>query len=91
MRLLHVVQELRPGGAERVVIALSRGAEAAGHVVAVAAAPGALDDELAAPRYELPLLNRRAWRLPAAGARLNGAVRRFDPDLLHVHNLEWRL
>ena len=63
MRILHVIQELGTGGAERIVLTLARGAQEAGHEVAVAAAPGPLDDELEAGRFDFPYLRRRPWRV----------------------------
>lgn len=86
MRVLQAIQELRTGGAERVLIALTRGAQAAGHEVAVAAAPGPLLAELDAPSFPLPLLGRSRRRLPLAAAALDRALRRFGPDVLHCHN-----
>jgi glycosyltransferase involved in cell wall biosynthesis len=86
MRVLYVIQELAAGGAERVVLALSRGAQSAGHHVAVAAAPGALSAELAGTAFELPLLERRLSRLPGAALALRRALREARPDVVHVHN-----
>ncbi len=86
MRILHAIQELRTGGAERVVVALAKGAQAAGHQVAVASAEGALVSELEGPHYALPLVERRLSRLPGAIFAVRRAVHRFRPDLVHCHN-----
>jgi glycosyltransferase involved in cell wall biosynthesis len=86
MRILHAIQELRTGGAERVVVALARGAVAAGHEVAVASAPGSLVAEVDGPHFTLPLVERRPWRLPAAILAVRRAVRAFGSDLVHCHN-----
>jgi glycosyltransferase involved in cell wall biosynthesis len=86
MRILHVIQELGMGGAERVVSALVRGAQASGHEVAVAAAAGSLDQEMDAYRYSLPLVERRPWRVPAAAFDLRRAYRATAPDVIHLHN-----
>jgi glycosyltransferase involved in cell wall biosynthesis len=86
VRILHVIQELRTGGAERIVVSLARGAEAAGHSVAVAAAPGALSQELDGELFTLPLLSRRPWRVPGAARTLRRALRSWRPDLVHCHN-----
>ena len=86
MRILHAIQELRTGGAERVVVALAKGARAAGHEVAVASAPGSLVAEIDGPHYPLPLVERRPWRLPGAIFAVRRAVHRFRPDLVHCHN-----
>lgn len=86
MRLLHVIQELETGGAERVVVALVRASRAAGHEVAVAAAPGAFARDLGVERYPIPLVRRRLSHLALAAWAVNRARRAFRPDLLHAHN-----
>ncbi|MCA1841833.1 MAG: glycosyltransferase [Actinobacteria bacterium] len=86
IRLLQVIQELRTGGAERVTAALLDGAGAAGHEVAVAAAPGPLSATIGYRTFDLPLIERRPSRVPAAAWRLRQAIAAFEPDLLHVHN-----
>ena len=86
MRILHAIQELGTGGAERVVVALARGAQAAGHEVAVASAQGGLVGQLDGPHYPLPLVERRLSRLPGAIFAVRRAVHRFRPDLVHGHN-----
>jgi glycosyltransferase involved in cell wall biosynthesis len=86
MRILHAIQELRTGGAERVVVALAGGAAVAGHEVAVASAPGSLVDEIDGPHFPLPLVERRPWRLPKAILAVRRAVQAFGPDLVHCHN-----
>jgi len=86
MRILHVIQEMRTGGAERVVASLVRGATERGHVVAVAAAPGAVADELGLQPFPLPLLERRPWRIPGGAWRVFRAIRAFRPDVVHAQN-----
>jgi glycosyltransferase involved in cell wall biosynthesis len=86
MRILHAIQELQAGGAERLVVALSTGAREAGHVVAVAAAPGVVEAELPGPAFPLPLVARSPWRLPAAARALDRALRTFRPNVVHLHN-----
>lgn len=86
MRVLHVIQELRPGGAERVLISLAGGSERQGHAVATAAAPGPLVAELSGRTYSLPVLSRRPWLVPGAALALRSALRDFHPDLVHAHN-----
>jgi glycosyltransferase involved in cell wall biosynthesis len=86
MRILHAIQELRTGGAERVVVALAKGAAAEGHEVAVASAPGSLVAEIDGPHFTLPLVERRPWRLPGTILAVRRAVRGFGPDLVHCHN-----
>lgn len=86
MRILHVIQEMRTGGAERVVASLVRGATERGHEVAVAAAPGAVADELGLRPFPLPLLERRPWRVPLGAWRVLRAIRAFRPDVVHAQN-----
>jgi glycosyltransferase involved in cell wall biosynthesis len=86
MRILHVVQELAVGGAERVLVALVRAADEAGHESAVVAAPGPLATEIGVPVYPLPLVRRRLRRLPATACAVADAVRAERPDLVHAHN-----
>ena len=86
VRILHVIQELRTGGAERIVIELVRGARRAGHEVAAAAAAGSLAEEVDAPVFSMPLVARRPWRLPQAAVALDKAVREMRPDVVHAHN-----
>ena len=74
------------GGAERVVAALVRGGRAAGHELAVVAAAGPIEAELGITRYELPMLERSPWRIPAAARAVDRAIRAFRPDVVHVHN-----
>lgn len=85
MRILSVIQDLRPGGAERVVLSLVRGAAAAGHETAVAATPGPWAAP-GVPLFPLPTVGRKLSRVAPAGARLAGAVRRFRPHVVHAHN-----
>jgi glycosyltransferase involved in cell wall biosynthesis len=84
--MLHVIQELETGGAERVVVTLAAGARDAGHEVAVAAAPGVLGDELGTELFDLPVVSRRPTRIPAGARALRRALRAWQPDLLHCHN-----
>jgi glycosyltransferase involved in cell wall biosynthesis len=87
VRILHVIQEMRTGGAERVVVSLARGARGAGHELAVASAPGELLDELPGiPRFPMPLLGRRPTAVPAAALELRRTLRRWRPQIVHCHN-----
>jgi glycosyltransferase involved in cell wall biosynthesis len=86
VRLLHVIQELATGGAERVLASVTHGARAAGHDVAAAAAPGPLQSELDVPVFPLPLVRRRPTAAVTAAAKLSRALRAWKPDLLHCHN-----
>jgi glycosyltransferase involved in cell wall biosynthesis len=86
MRILHVIQELRTGGAERVVISLARGASSAGHRVAVASGPGELRAELVGEHFAIPMLRRRPWVVVPAAAKLAHVVHSWRPDIVHCHN-----
>jgi glycosyltransferase involved in cell wall biosynthesis len=86
VRILHVIQELGTGGAERILISAYRGAREAGHEVFVAAAPGPLAAELDTEAYPLPLVRRKPWRLPAAALAVRQAVRSSRPDVIHAYN-----
>ena len=86
MRILHVIQELGTGGAERILVSAYRGAREAGHEVFVAAAPGPLAAELDTEPYPLPMVKRRPWRVPGAAAAVRRAVRSSKPDVIHAHN-----
>jgi glycosyltransferase involved in cell wall biosynthesis len=86
VRILHVIQELGTGGAERILLSVYRGAREAGHEVTVAAAPGALAEELGVEPFPVPLVRRRPWRLPAAALAVRGALRASRPDVVHAYN-----
>jgi glycosyltransferase involved in cell wall biosynthesis len=86
VRILHVIQELGTGGAERILVSAYRGARQAGHEVFVAAAPGPLAAELEAEPYPVPLVRRRPWRFPAAALAVRRAVRETRPDVIHAYN-----
>jgi glycosyltransferase involved in cell wall biosynthesis len=86
VRILHVIQELGTGGAERILLSAHRGARAAGHEVFVAAAPGPLAADLDAEPYPLPLIRRRPWRIPAAAFAVRKAVHATRPDVVHAYN-----
>jgi glycosyltransferase involved in cell wall biosynthesis len=86
VRILHVIQELGTGGAERILISAYRGAQEAGHEVFVAAAPGPLASELDGEPFPIPIVERRPWRLPGAAAAVRRAVRASKPDVIHAYN-----
>jgi glycosyltransferase involved in cell wall biosynthesis len=84
--ILHVIQELRFGGAERVLAALCSGARAVGHRVSVAAAPGELGDEIDAQQFPMPMLGRRISKIPAGVAAVRHALSASQADIVHCHN-----
>jgi glycosyltransferase involved in cell wall biosynthesis len=77
---------MAPGGAEATVLALANGSRAAGHEVAVAAAPGSLADDFPGPVFPLPMLRRRAWLVPKAAGALRAALRRWRPQVVQAYN-----
>ncbi len=85
MRILHVIQELGVGGAERILASTYRGAREAGHEVFVAGAPGPLAEELGIEPYPLPFVRRRASRIPAAALGVRRAVGDSRPDVIHAY------
>jgi len=90
-RVLLLVTELRPAGAERVVLELATRLDPAAWQVAVASlrSPGGDDGAVAVGLRErgLPVVSLRLrGKLDPAGAlRLARLVRRFRPDVLHAH------
>jgi glycosyltransferase involved in cell wall biosynthesis len=85
-RVLHVIQELRTGGAERVVLSLARASADAGGPVAAAARGGELAADFPGPLFPLPLLERRIRRVPAAVVAVARAMRATRPEVVHAHN-----
>jgi glycosyltransferase involved in cell wall biosynthesis len=91
MRILHVVTLFERGGAQSVVLELSRAQAAAGHEVAVmAAAGGAAWSDLPLGVAAMPSRSLRREIAPApdfaALLEIRRALRRFDPDVLHLHS-----
>jgi glycosyltransferase involved in cell wall biosynthesis len=89
MRLLQVVAELRPGGAERIVLELLDDARRHGDTVAVASAGGPWIARLdpAVVHFDAPLRRRSAVATLTAAWPLRVALRHFRPDVVHAHNL----
>ena len=89
MRILHLITELMPGGAERMVIELCRGQLAAGHAVAVCALKPLCADSpvvaelrtLGVPVSSLQLTAAAPWRAWGLRRRL----RELAPDIVHAH------
>lgn len=89
MRLETVISEMGVGGAERVVVELLRDAAARGDELGLLANPGPLDAELSGldlERAPLPTRRSAGALAQAAGASWRFA-RRFEPDLVHAHNV----
>ena len=90
MRILHAIQELNTGGAERIAIALAHGARRAGHEVALAATTGTLANGLGMPIFPLPIVGRRVRRLPAAAWAMRRALRAWALRSYTATIPEWR-
>lgn len=86
MRILHVIQEMTTGGAERIVTALAAGSRAAGHDVAIASAGGELLASADVPSFTLPLLSRRVGAVPRGAVGASRAIRSWSPTVVHCHN-----
>ncbi len=69
-----------------MLVTLASGAGARGHDVAFAAHPGPLSATLRCPVFDLPMIDRRLRRLPAAAWAVGMAVRRWRPDVVHAQN-----
>jgi glycosyltransferase involved in cell wall biosynthesis len=86
VRILHVIESLEFGGAEKIVIGLANGMAAA-HEVAVCCVKtvGALGPELD-PRIRVFSLGKGEGNAPGLPLRLARAIRRERYDVVHTHN-----
>src|SRR5256885_5235313 len=89
MRLLHIIPDLRVGGAERVVVDLLTSFRTRGHdVFAVSLYPSygtSLECELAEASIPVAFLGKRRGFDPRMFARLYRVLRQFNPDVAHTH------
>ena len=69
-----------------MVQSLLAAADAADDESALVCTAGAERDDLAVPRFGLPLLARRPHRMPSAAWAVARAVLEWRPDVVHVHN-----
>src|SRR2546423_15245829 len=91
MRVLLSVAEMATGGAERIVVELTRALRADGDEVGVAADSGPFDRLLegsGAERYPLPGRGRSPLTAARAVLRVRSATRRFRPAVIHAHNVK---
>jgi glycosyltransferase involved in cell wall biosynthesis len=91
VRILHVVAGMGIGGAERIVVSLATHQRGAGHAVAVAAPPGALDAELAAAgvaRFTFPERGRSRAGAALSAVAVARAVRASRAEIVHAHNVK---
>lgn len=90
MRVLHVIAEMRSGGAESLVVQMCRSGAELGWVSAVASSGGfhaeALADEDVAT-FHVPLAERRSIGVLRATGAVRAAIRSFRPDAIMAHNV----
>lgn len=88
MRVLFLIRSLTQGGAERQLATLAAGLVARGHDVDVAVlyGGGALESDLVQAGVRVhPLGKRGPWDLVAPLVRLDAALRRTRPHILHSY------
>lgn len=86
MRILYVIDSLKVGGAEILLVDLLRIVERQGHEATVAYfSPGPLDRELATLGVPAHRLSRRGLADPRAVLRLLGLIRTWRPHVVHTH------
>lgn len=87
MRILHVIESLEPGGAEKIVVHLANAFTAEGHEVHIAMTrrSGALCDQLA-PGIGLHGPFASEGNSPAAVGALHRLLKLYDFDVVHLHN-----
>jgi glycosyltransferase involved in cell wall biosynthesis len=90
VRVLHVIAEMGAGGAESLVVQLTRDGRAMGWDSAVASAGGRRADELRADGvrlYAVPLTHRRSLGVVRAARAARRAVSTERPDAILAHNV----
>lgn len=86
MRILHVIDSLKIGGAEMLLVDLLRAIQREGHSSKVAYfTPGPLGRELDALNVPVHRLSRHGLADPRAVVRLLDLIRRWRPDVVHTH------
>lgn len=91
MRVLQIISQMGVGGAERMVVELSRALSTDGDAVAIVAERGAFDYLVSGTRierYEMPGRGRSPLLLANAGISARRAIQAFRPDLIHAHNVK---
>jgi len=85
-RVLYVIDSLRIGGAETLLLDLLDGAAARGWSAQVAYfTPGPLEAEVAARGVTATRLSRAGLKDPRALTRAVALIRRWRPDVVHTH------
>lgn len=90
MKVLHVINEMGTGGAERVVADLVRHGAEQGWDSLVLSSGGVRADELAADGFALvtmPVVRRRPLALLRGAGRVARVIRRERPDVVLAHNV----
>ncbi len=88
LKILHIICNLVPAGAERTVLALSRAQRALGLEVQVATIMGGGELEKEFIQAGIPLHLGRKWRRSPGIAILRSLrilTRRYQPDIVHTH------
>ncbi|MGH9381471.1 MAG: glycosyltransferase [Thermoanaerobaculia bacterium] len=86
MRILYVIDSLKVGGAEMLLLDMLRGYRDQGHRLAVAYfSPGPLEGEVAALDVPASRVSRSGLADPRAVLRLVGLIRRQRPQVVHTH------
>lgn len=91
MRVLHAISEMGAGGAERIVVELSRSLSEDGDEVAVAGQAGRFDqllEGIPVSRYEIPGRGRSPRLLAKSAVAIRSAMRSFGAELIHAHNVK---
>ena len=85
-RILYVIDGLKVGGAETLLLDLLDAAAARGDAAHVAYfSPGPLEAAVAARGVPMTRLSRSGLRDPMALRRAVGLIRRWRPDVVHTH------
>ena len=90
MRVIHVIAEMDPGGAERIVVDLAADAVGMGDRVDVASAGGAWVarlEEVGAAHHQIPRTYRSRTGVLRVAGRLARLIHRVRPDVVHTHNV----
>jgi len=86
LRLLHVIDGLKVGGAEMMLLGMVRSYLRQGHSVSVAHfSPGPLGDDYRDLGVPVTRISRRGLADPVAPLRLMGLIRSERPDVVHTH------
>lgn len=86
MRVLHVIDSFRPGGAQELIATIIRYAGTDfSHECASFVGPGPVGEELRAQGIPVAYLANRKWQLARAALDLRRIIRRTSPDVVNLH------